>query len=198
MQQIGAHARERAATGTAARRDTTARGEIAEAVAAAARGDHAAFAAIVEHYDDWLRALAFHVPRDADALDDTMQEAYVKACRGLRSFRGSSALGTWLYRITYTTCLNVVRTRSRRPVLDDLDVPERADDDIDPADEVAGADAFGRLLAGLPLEQRAVVVLVDARGHTYADASEILGIPPGTVASRLSAAHSRLRAVLDA
>jgi RNA polymerase sigma-70 factor, ECF subfamily len=189
----------RAAIAHAERGVMTSSGEIADVVVVAARrGDHEAFAAIVEHYDDRLRALAYHILRDADDLDDTMQEAYVKAYRGLRSFRGSSALGTWLYRITYTTCLNVARARSRRPISSNLDYLERVGGGVDSADEVAGLDAFGRLLAGLPLEQRAVVLLIDARGHTYADASEILGIPPGTVASRLSAAHSRLRAVLDA
>lgn len=189
----------RAAAAPLARDALTASGEIANAVLAAARrGDHEAFAAIVEHYDERLRSLAYHILRDAADLDDTMQEAYVKAYRGLRGFRGSSALGTWLYRITYNTCLNIVRARSRRPIASDRDHLERVGGDIDTADEVAGLDAFDRLLAGLPLEQRAVVVLIDVRGHTYADASEILGIPPGTVASRLSAAHTRLRAVLDA
>jgi RNA polymerase sigma-70 factor, ECF subfamily len=175
-----------------------ARGDVAEAVVTAAgRGDHAAFAAIVEHYDDRLRALAFHVLGGADDLDDAMQEAYVKAYRGLASFRGSSALGTWLHRITYTTCLNVLRSRARRPEPADPQIPDQAAVEADLGQAIAGADAFERLLAGLSLEQRAAVVLVDTQGYAYSEAAAILGIPPGTVASRLSSAHARLRTALD-
>jgi RNA polymerase sigma-70 factor, ECF subfamily len=174
-----------------------AHGDVAEAVIiAAGRGDHAAFAAIVEHYDDRLRALAFHLLHGADDLDDAMQQAYVKAYRGLSAFRGSSALGTWLHRITYTTCLNMIRTRSRHPEASDLEIPDRGVVDSDPAHAIGGADAFARLLAALPVEQRAAVVLVDSQGYAYSEAAAILGIPPGTVASRLSSAHERLRVAL--
>jgi RNA polymerase sigma-70 factor (ECF subfamily) len=177
----------------------TLAGEIAEAVViAAGRGDHAAFAAIVEHYDDRLRTLAFHVLRNPDELDDAMQDTYVKAYRGLSTFRGSSTLGTWLHRITYTTCLNVLRSHARRPAAGDRATPEWPATGADPAETVAGADGFERLLAALSPEQRAVVVLIDSLGHTYAEASEMLGLPAGTVASRLSSAHARLRPGLDA
>jgi RNA polymerase sigma-70 factor, ECF subfamily len=174
-----------------------ARGDVAEAVITAAGwGDHAAFAEIVEHYDDRLRALAFHVLGGADDLDDAMQEAYVKAYRGLASFRGSSALGTWLHRITYTTCLNEIRSRGRRPEPIDSEDLQPVDAGVDPAGAIGGADAFERLLAALSLEQRAAVVLVDTQGYAYSEAAAILGIPPGTVASRLSSAHARLRTAL--
>jgi RNA polymerase sigma-70 factor (ECF subfamily) len=176
---------------------TPVRDEVADVVVAAAvRGDHAAFAAIVDHYDDRLRALAFLVLGGADDLDDAMQEAYVKAYRGLASFRGSSALGTWLHRIMYTTCLNMIRARSRRPEASDLEIPDRGVIDADPAKAIGGADAFAQLLAALPIEQRAAVVLVDTQGYAYSEAAAILGVPPGTVASRLSSAHARLRAAL--
>jgi len=175
-----------------------ARGDVAEAViAAAGQGDHAAFAAIVEHYDDRLRALAFHVLRGGDDLDDAMQEAYVKAYRGLSAFRGSSTLGTWLHRITYTTCLNLLRSRARRPEPAGPEIPDQAAVEADPGQSIAGADAFERLLAALSLEQRAAVLLVDTQGYGYSEAAAILGIPPGTVASRLSSAHARLRSALD-
>jgi RNA polymerase sigma-70 factor (ECF subfamily) len=179
-------------------RGTSASWEIAEAVIiAASRGDRAAFTAIVEHYDDRLRTLAFNVLRSSDDLDDAMQDAYVKAYRGLSAFRGSSTLGAWLHRITYTTCLNILRSHARRPAQSDSVLSERAAVGADPAETVAGADAFERLLAAISPEQRAVVVLIDAQGHTYAEASEMLGLPAGTIASRLSSAHARLRSGLD-
>lgn len=173
--------------------------EIADTIVVAARrGDHQAFAAIVEHYDDRLRALAFHVLGDSQALDDALQEAYVKAYRGLRAFRGSASLGTWLHRLTYTTCLNIVRARSRHPVGTGTEAPEVSDSRTDPAELVASVDGVVSLLARLPVEQRAAIVLIDAHGHTYAEAAEILGIPPGTVASRLVSAREKLRGALSA
>ncbi len=85
-------------------------------IAQARRGDHGAFTALVAHYDDRLRALAFHVLGDPDATRDALQDAYVKAYVGLPGFRGESEIGTWLHRIVYTTCLNHLRSTSRRPL----------------------------------------------------------------------------------
>jgi RNA polymerase sigma-70 factor (ECF subfamily) len=173
-------------------------GDVAETILMAARrGDHQAFATIVEHYDRRLRALAFHVLRDPETLDDVLQEAYVKAYRGLATFHGSSSLGTWLFRLTYTTCLNVMRERSRQPVGAEREAPDRGDRSADPAELVAESHDFFALLGPLSPEQRAVIVLVDAQGHTYTHAAEILGIPLGTVASRLSSAHAALRGQLS-
>lgn len=170
----------------------------AAVIAAARRRDHEAFAAIVTCYDARLRSLAFHLLGDRHDLDDALQEVYVHAYRGLPSFRGDAALGTWLHRLTYTTCLNLVRAQSRRPAIADLEAPESPDGGPDPAERMACAEDFARLLASLPLEQRAAVVLVDALSHTYAEAAAIIGIPAGTVASRLAAARDRLRDQLAA
>jgi RNA polymerase sigma-70 factor, ECF subfamily len=91
----------------------------------------------------------------------------------------------------------VIRSRSRHHEAPDPEIPDRAVPDSDPAQTLGGADAFERLLGRLSLEQRAVVVLIDGQGHTYAEVSAILGVPIGTVASRLSSAHGRLRVALD-
>jgi RNA polymerase sigma-70 factor, ECF subfamily len=170
----------------------------AAVVAAARRRDHEAFAAIVACYDARLRSLAFHLLGDRHDLDDALQEVYVHAYRGLPSFRGDAALGTWLHRLTYTTCLNLMRAQSRRPAIADLDAPESPDGGADPAERLARTQDFAGLLASLSLEQRAAVVLVDALDHTYAEAGAIMGIPAGTVASRLAAARGRLRDELAA
>jgi RNA polymerase sigma-70 factor, ECF subfamily len=177
---------------TKARR--VARNEIDQAVVAAAvGGDHQAFAQIVRHYDPRLRALAFQLIGDATATDDALQEAYIRAFRGLASFGGRAALGTWLYRVTYTTCIDHLRRR-RDALFDDgeypLDLCDRRDD---PAEIVPQRDAVGRALAALPCEQRAAVLLVDAAGMTFRDGAKALGLPLGTFAARLSAARSALR-----
>jgi len=118
----------------------SSRSEVDDVTLERARhGDPDAFAAILDHYDHRLRALAFRILRDRGAMDDALQEAAIKAFRALPGFRGDSALGTWLYRITYTTCVNQLR---RRHGLDEDTCPEpslagAAVSDVDPADIVA-------------------------------------------------------------
>jgi RNA polymerase sigma-70 factor (ECF subfamily) len=176
--------------------------EVADTVIAAARrGDHQAFTALVSHYDDRLRALAYHLLHDPEATRDALQDAYVKAYVGLSGFRGESELGTWLHRIVYTTCLNHLRSIARRPrpVGEDSDAREGRDEaGRDPADTVASALDLESLLRSLPPEQRAAVVLVDALGVSYEKTAEILGVAQGTVASRVARARVKLRRALAA
>ena len=168
-------------------------------LAAARNGDRDAFVAIVDHYDERLRALAFHMVRDRESTRDVLQDAYVKAYVGLPGFREDADLGTWLYRIVYTTCLNHLRSVSRRPQAtgdDPAPALERLGGRRDPSGEVDASLDFAEVLRSLPPEQRAAVVLVDAWGLSFARAAEALGIPQGTVASRVSSARAKLRSAL--
>jgi len=171
-----------------------------ELVARAVQGDHEAFVAIVQRYDDRLRRLAARLlAGDQHRVDDAMQDAYVQAYRSLGRFRGDADLGTWLYRIVSNTCIDHLRRAQRRPRPVDLaeprwDVPARGSG---PEDAAAARDAATRALAGLTPDQRAVVVLVDGEGWDYQAAAALLGVAPGTVASRLARARSEVRRVLQ-
>jgi RNA polymerase sigma-70 factor (ECF subfamily) len=127
-----------------------------------------------------------------------MQDAYVKAYRALPAFREESALGTWLYRITYTTCLDYLRRTGRVMLTVDGELPvdERAVSD-DPGDALADTHVVVDVLHALPPEQAATVLLVGVQGFEYAEAAEILDVPVGTVASRMAAARTKLRKVLE-
>ena len=162
----------------------------------ARRGDQEAFAAVIRHYDPGLRALAYRLLGDRDRMDDALQEAYVKAFRNLSSFRGESRLGTWLYRIVYNTCLDEL-TRSKRVVqlpLEEASDPPDARTDL--AEAVADRSGLAEALAALTPEERAAVFLVDAQGFDYRSAGKVLGVPEGTVASRLNRARAGLRRAL--
>src|SRR6266850_352519 len=76
-------------------------------------GDERAFTEIVRHYDHRLRALAYRLLGDRTAMDDALQDAYVKAFRALPGFREDAALGTWLYQITYRACVDLQRREGR-------------------------------------------------------------------------------------
>jgi RNA polymerase sigma-70 factor (ECF subfamily) len=149
------------------------------------------FAKLVREHDEGLRALAYRLLGDRDRMDDALQETYLRAYRGLPRFRGDSALATWLYRIAYNACLDEIERTPQVVALDSI--RERADPRPGAAESVELADA----LASLPPADRAAVLLVDAQGFDYRSAANVLGIPEGTIASRLSRARAHLRRFLD-
>ena len=171
-------------------------GDVAPDVLRRAKaGDRHAFTEVVRHYDHRLRALAYRLLGDRVGMDDALQEAYVKAFRALPGFREDAALGTWLYQITYRACVDLQRRESRHQS-GPSGVPSGPGTAADPATTAASRTDLIRALAALPVDQRAAVLLVDAEGLDYAAAAAVLGVAPGTIASRLSRARAALRAAL--
>ncbi|MDX6482087.1 MAG: polymerase sigma-70 factor, subfamily [Gaiellaceae bacterium] len=149
------------------------------------RLDADAFVGLVERHDLSHRRLAFRLLGDGDRMDDVLQEAYTRAFRALPRFRGDSSLETWLYRIVYNACVDDLRRHRAHETLDEWDerlaaTPAETDERLD----------LAAALASLPPELRAVVLLVDAEGLSYAEAADVLGAPAGTIASRLNRARS--------
>jgi len=167
-------------------------------VRAAASGDHRAFARIVAHYEPRVRALAFHLLGDAERTHDAVQETFLDAYRGLSTFRGQAAFGTWLHRVAYNAALRQLR----RPGPAEAPVAfEEGEDDVagdEPDEELALRDAVRAALAELPPEQRLTVLLIDRDGYDYREVARIMDCPAGTVCSRLHRAHAALRAGLAA
>ena len=182
------------AAGPMVRRDEVA----PEVLERARRGDERAFTDLVRHYDHRLRALAFRLLGDRAAMDDVLQDAYVKAFRALPAFREEAGLGTWLYRITYRACVDHHRREGRHvsEAAAGADLAARGAGAEPAATAVARAD-LARALAALPVDQRAAVLLVDAEGLDYDTAADVLGVAAGTVASRLSRARAALRVALS-
>ncbi len=147
-------------------------------------GDREAFTSLVRQHDPMLRALAYRMLADRHAMDDALQDAYLRAFRSIGKFRGGSAISTWLYRIVYTSCID--HLRRRRPLEELTDAPS-LDNEVDQSIDLA------RALEKLKPEHRAVVMLIDAQGFTYDEVARITGVPAGTVKSRLSRAHRILR-----
>jgi RNA polymerase sigma-70 factor, ECF subfamily len=176
---------------------TFADNSLGPAVLERARGgDHEAFAAVVRLYDAKLRGLAFRLLGDRDRMDDALQEAYVRAFRALPRFRGDARVGTWLFRITYNACLDEL-ARGRKVVWVSLDeLVEQASDDPEPADFLGDHSEVVTALRALPPDERTVMLLVDVHGFDYASAAEIVGVPVGTVASRLNRARQSVRQAL--
>lgn len=151
---------------------------------------------MIRHYDEGLRRLAYRLLGDRDAMDDVLQEAYVKAFRALASFRGDATPGTWLYRIVYNACLDELRKRKRVVALPVEALADRPAPGPN-VDEAAGErQRLAAALAALPADQRAAVLLVDAEGFDYMGAARALGVADGTVRSRVSRGRTALRRAL--
>jgi RNA polymerase sigma-70 factor, ECF subfamily len=174
------------------------RSEVHPAVLAAAkRGDARAFAEILQMHDRQLRLLAYRLLGDQDEMEDALQDAAIKAYRALPAFKGRSGVGTWLYRILYNTCLD--RLRRRSGLLDQSAPLEEhtADPGPDPLDRLVAWERLDAALGALPADQRAALILIDQEGYDYRTAGEIIGVPAGTVSSRVSIARATVRRLLS-
>lgn len=144
-----------------------------------------------------LFGLALRMTGRPDLADDAVQETFLDVLRGLKGFRGEARLTTWLFRIAVRAALRVAaRSRGKTEPLPE----ELADRGAGPAESAARADAASRVLAAiatLPPAQRAVVSLMALQELSQVEVAEVLGIPAGTVYSRLHEARARLRERLD-
>ncbi|MGZ6792297.1 MAG: RNA polymerase sigma factor [Mycobacteriales bacterium] len=137
----------------------------------------------------------------ADAADAT-QEVYLRVVRSVLGFRGESAFGTWLHRVTVNVCMTSlrrrgdVRARGQSAGLLDATFDDLASADASTEDRVADADLArrtARALALLSEDAREVVVLRDVQGLSTKETAELLGVSEGAVKVRLHRAHARLR-----
>ena len=163
-------------------------------VADAAAGSPAAGEELFSRH--WLSAwrLAFSVTGSATAADDVAQDAFERAFRGLASFNGRSSFRTWLSRIVLNQSVDLARRQSRLQRLEPAGVtplPEWSDENA-----VRDRDLFDAVLA-LPLDRRTAIVLRYWARHTPTEIAEILGLPLGTVHSRLGRALAELRSRLE-
>ncbi|MCH8275519.1 MAG: RNA polymerase sigma factor [Armatimonadetes bacterium] len=158
----------------------------------AARGDREAMADIVRrHYSDVYRFCSRQV--GAQAAEDTAQETFVTATRRIRRFRCESTMKTWLFGIA----LNVMRNQRRKTQTLPLADWEYAARTGNPSDALIEAQALRQALAKLSGEHREVVLLHEMEGFTYEECAEALGVPEGTVKSRLYHAFRKLRGLLE-
>jgi RNA polymerase sigma-70 factor, ECF subfamily len=143
----------------------------------------------------WLAAwrLAFSVTGSAAAADDVAQEAFERAFRGLAGFNGRSSFRTWLSRIVLNQSVDLARRQRRLQPLEPAEMPSREWSD---EDAVRDRDLFDAVLS-LPLERRTAIVLRYWARHTPPEIAEILGVPLGTVHSRLARALAELRSRLE-
>jgi RNA polymerase sigma-70 factor (ECF subfamily) len=152
-------------------------------------GDRGAFAMLVERHERRVYNLALRMTgREEDARDAT-QEAFLTALRKLSSFRGEAAFTTWMHRVTVNACYDLLRKRQRQPLLDRGGEDELPRPEPPPAPDHADDTAFSidvrRALLEVPEDFRVVMILHDVQDLPQDEVAAILGVPVGTVKSRL-------------
>lgn len=160
-------------------------------VAAAQRGDAAAMDQLLRRHYDRVHAVCRRIAGGTRDADDAAQEAMIRVVRNIDKFDGRAAFGTWVYRIATNTALDELRKRKRRPHLhsvgDDGTEPDQADELAHRhVDDVADRITIDAALADLPDEFRAAVVMRDVGDLDYAEIADALGVPVGTVKSRIA------------
>lgn len=175
----------------------------AELLASHCAGDADAFAEIVRRHKDRLWAVALRTTGNPEEASDALQDALISAYRRADSFRGDSAVTTWLHRIVVNASLDRLRRRSVRawvPLPDEGagESPATLVDDSRLADPRAAAESSETVrevraaLDTLPPDQRAAIVLVDLEGWSVEEAAQALDCPVGTVKSRCFRGRAKL------
>lgn len=163
-------------------------------------GDLAAFETIYRTHAGRLYSVACRVLGNPTDAEDLLQEIFLAAHRKLETFRGESALGTWLYRLAMNLCLDHLRSRATRSgqVTDALDDEYGLDDKGSRrlAERTVARMDLERAMAQLPEGCRTAFVLHDVEGLEHREIAEVLGIAEGTSKSQVHKARMRLRAML--
>lgn len=161
-----------------------------------ARGDRAAFRELVERYHAQIHRWALALTADSDEADDVTQTVLLKVHRSLGSFRGRSAFGTWLYRVTRNAALDRQRRRRATVPLEEVareSLPEGAAGPGDDLDAGRLASLVRRYLGELSPRQREVFDLADLQGLDAIEIAEMLELEPVTVRVHLSRARRAIR-----
>jgi RNA polymerase sigma-70 factor (ECF subfamily) len=165
-------------------------------------GDLRQFALLVDRYKDRALTLALRLVRNREEAEELVQDAFVRAYRNLRSFRGDSAFRTWFYRILYNVCMTSVRRRAKREPILYLDgqpemyesVPDTGmTTALDQLEEKEIAGILSDELGKLPDKYRTALTLFYTEEMSYEEVGEIAGLPVGTVKSHLFRARTLLR-----
>ncbi len=177
-----------------------------QTIQAAQKGDLAAFNRLVMAYQGLAYNVAWRLMGNADAAADSTQEAFIKAFKSIKQYRGGGSFKSWLLRIVSNTCYDQLRYNKRRPsesLEDDdfdsdyaphlIDYAERPEEGVQRREL---GDMLQRAIAQLPPEQRLVLILSDVEGFSYQEIVQTTELALGTVKSRLNRARRKLRDIL--
>ena len=177
-----------------------------ELVTLAAQGDTDAFNQLVVRWERSIHALAYRILGREEDARDVCQEAFLRAFRGLKGFKGQAKFSSWLYRIAVNLCRDWLRRERRRGVIqpsEGFEFNEQAI--VDPISETVEelivrrdlGRAVSKVMATLPEDQRTVIVLKEYHGLTFREIADLMECPLSTAKTRLYQGLSMLRRQLE-
>jgi RNA polymerase sigma-70 factor (ECF subfamily) len=153
--------------------------------------------------------IAYRFLKNADDAEDITQEAFLRAFRSIKKFKGQSSFSTWLYRIINNTCIDFVRAKQNK-ITDSIDktiqydneelelqIPGDQNDPVDMAETAEISQLMQSMLALLPDDQKMAIILRDIQGFSYQEISEITGVGMGTVKSRINRGRMALKELIQ-
>ena len=162
-------------------------------------GDARALEALLIRREKWLWNVAKKVVRDEGLAEEALQEALVLIWKNAHTFRGESRVSTWMYQIVSRSCIDVLRKEQIRS--------HASLNELEQFDDIGGTSSFeNALVDGLAVHaalleidpaQRQVIQLIDLDGMSVQEASQVLGVPVGTVKSRAARGRESLKIVLS-
>jgi RNA polymerase sigma-70 factor, ECF subfamily len=166
-----------------------------DVIEACRRGESDAFRALFERYKDKVYTIALRYSGDATVAQDIAQETFLKLFAGIGRFRGDASFDSWLYRLIVNSCFDQKRkTRRLTPLIGEfLDLIRAPGQSA--LDDMMRAEMSARLrsvVAGLPPEERMLIVLRYTQGLSYEELGEVMGCSQGTIGSRLNRIHKVL------
>jgi len=164
-------------------------------VARCRAGDEAAWSELVERFSRYVYAISVQAFRlsEHDA-EDVFQEVFMRAYRSLDRLRDDAAVRPWLAQMTRRLCIDRLRAVAREAPAHDEQEPRDVDETLETLDE---ALAVHEALAAVPGHCREILDRFFCRDESYRTIGEALGLPPGTIASRISRCLARLRDLLE-
>jgi len=169
-----------------------------ELVAACLEGRSAAFDLIVERHRRTVYQLCYRFVGNHEDASDLSQDVFLRAYRGLRKFRGQSALGTWLHRISVNVCLN--RVGAKTPVSEPIDEHRHVDSKTEPPDaRLIRSERAARVreaVARLPRKQRATLILRMYHDLSHQEIADIVGSSVGAVKANVFHALQNLKRLI--
>ena len=175
----------------------------------ARKGDVDAFEMLIREHERKAFNIAYRFLKNADDAEDITQEAFLRAFRSIKKFKGQSSFSTWLYRIINNTCIDFVRAKQNK-ITDSIDktiqydneelelqIPGDQNDPVDMAETAEISQLMQSMLALLPDDQKMAIILRDIQGFSYQEISEITGVGMGTVKSRINRGRMALKELIQ-
>jgi RNA polymerase sigma-70 factor (ECF subfamily) len=177
-------------------------------------GDQRAFKLLVERYQRKVYGVALGMLKDKEEARDIAQEAFIKVYRYVEYFKGDASFYTWLYRITVNLCIDVIRRRGSSAQAAHVEFDESVKMDLTEANLGALGTRLGTnpqkaalrqelaekvalAFEQIPDAHRQILLLREVEGMSYEDMARTLGIPKGTVMSRLFHARLKMQKILS-